>query len=168
MMGLLPLMSWCWESLSVFLETRSPPEYSQCHLISVHFCFIYKVFLPFSFIFSFWLKVYSQEGGQCFIPCPRTKFIVICWTPISNTVASKGFHLCTLKEFSESHFPRQIIYFAVIPFCTVSQHKGIPHIRNTVFFRALPKLPPSPPSPSFGQLVHLFRPSKVNMYIVFF
>ena len=26
----------------------------------------------------------------------------------------------------------------------------------------------SPPSPSFGQLVHLFRPSKINIYIVFF
>ena len=27
---------------------------------------------------------------------------------------------------------------------------------------------PNYPSPSFGQLVHLFRPSKINIYIVFF
>ena len=47
--------------------------------------------------------------------------------------------------------------------------KGTPPLKINVFFRALPKFPPPPPpSPSFGQLVHLFRPSKINIYIVFF
>ena len=52
----------------------------------------------------------------------------------------------------DSHWPR---------------YKGTPPLKKNVFFRALPKLPP-PPSPSFGQLVHLFRPSNINVYIVFF
>ena len=47
-----------------------------------------------------------------------------------------------------------------------TSHKGTPPLKKNVFFRALPKLPL--PSPSFGQLVHLFRPSNINVYIVFF
>ena len=45
---------------------------------------------------------------------------------------------------------------------------GTPHLKKNVFFRALPKLPLPPPSPHFGQLVHLFWPSKIDIYSVFF
>ena len=40
-------------------------------------------------------------------------------------------------------------------------YKGTPHIRKTVFFRALSKLPL--PSPQFGQVVQLFWDVKNNV-----
>ena len=46
-------------------------------------------------------------------------------------------------------------------------YKGTPPEKKNVFFRALPEFPP-PLSLSFGQLVHLFWSSKLNIYIVFF
>ena len=41
--------------------------------------------------------------------------------------------------------------------------KGTPPGKKNVFFQALPKFPLPPPSPQFGQLVQLFRPSKRNI-----
>ena len=44
--------------------------------------------------------------------------------------------------------------------------KGTPPEKRMFSFGPCPNFPP-PPSPSFGQLVHLFRPSKMNIYCDF-
>ena len=49
----------------------------------------------------------------------------------------------------------------------IQQKLGNTSLKKECFLSGIARIT-SPPSPQFGQLVHLFRPSKINIYSVFF